>query len=188
MCGWKNQYEEMIEQYCSENHVDHFLWQDQYNFDRIESNFETFERELLEGSFAKNKETKMVKEEEEEEEYDDEDVDSVDNGSDAVSLLSLLKQAGVHHVEEDDGRDLPVYCDDKSKLERASEFFISQILTRRIKNSFKDDVENGVERIVLPFNGVLITLNHVNSRCFKEILKWDEVAVPEEECFYFCFL
>ena len=183
MCGWKNQYEEMIEQYCTDNHVDHFLWEDQYNFNQIESNFEIFERELLEGSFAKDKDEKII-ESDNDEEYDDDD-DSVNNDENPTkerALFNIFKQAGVHHIEEDDGRELPKYCDDEEKVERATEFFILQILNNRIKNSFRDDVENGEENVVLAFNGILLTLNHVNSRCFREILKWNREKVPIEDC------
>lgn len=171
MCGWRRVYEEMIASYKEKYGVNHFLWEPQYNFDQIESNFETFEKDLLQGNLMKNPSEEVIESDSEEEES----VLETDN-----QLYQILHQAGVKHIEVDDGRDLPYYGDEK-KVKEATYFFINQILKGRINNTMKHDVENGEENVVLSVNHLLLTLNRANSRCFKEILKWGEMRVEKEE-------
>lgn len=178
MSGWRSIYEEMIEQYKKDNHVDEFLWESQYNFNQIESNLKDFEKQLEEDDLHENEENVIVSDSDSDSE-DEESISQTEN-----EFFNILHRAGVKNIELDDGRDLPSYCNDEEKEKSAAYFFMKQIVNHRINNSMKHDVRSNdpsesTENVVLRCNGVLLTLNQANSRCYREIMKWGEWTVNE---------
>lgn len=180
MCGWRSEFEDLLATYKTANHVEQFLWFDQYNFDAIENNFKAFEASLLEGEKEEDEMNVDSDESSEEELVQDPDQDG------EVPLWLYCKQFHIKHVMLDDGRALPVYHSDPEVVLQATVFFIRQLFTRRIVNSMKDDVPGGEENVILRYNGILLTLNQANSRCFKEILKWNFKTMDESHFLYFC--
>ena len=178
MSGWRSLYEEMISHYKKENNVDEFLWETQYNFNQIESNLKVFEKQIEEGDLYEKEESLVVSD-------SDSDSDSEESVSQTDNeFFAIMKRAGVKSIELDDGRELPSYCNDEEKEKSATFFFIKQIVNHRINNSMKHDVRSNdpsesTENVVLRFNGVLLTLNQANSRCYREIMKWGEWTVNE---------
>lgn len=173
MSGWRGEFEELLENYKTAHHVEEFLWANQYNFENIESNLQSFEESLLED---KSEEEIDV---DSEDENDDNSVVESDN-----ELFNRLHYLGMKHIEIDDGRELPVYDSDEEKIKTITIYFINKIACRAIVNSMKDDVP-GQENIVLRFNGILLTLNQANSRCFRECLRWG-VSTDNEELWNVC--
>ena len=167
MSGWKQDYEDLIANYKAKFQIDQFLWEEEYNFGTIQSNLEKFENSLL----HKNNESKSNdnQQESESEEEDDNSILETEN-----QLFQFLQHVGVRGIEIDDGRVLPVYHVNEEKVLQTSYYFVEQFLKGRINNTMKVDVENGEEHVIIRVKGVLITLNQPNSRCFREILKWEE--------------
>ena len=167
MSGWRQEFEELLENYKTVHHVEEFLWAEQYNFEKIEWNLKSFEESLLK--------------DEPEEEID---VDSEDGSVESSlvesdnPLFNRLRYLGMKHIEIDDGRELPEYDPDEEKMNTIASYFMSKIACNDIVNSMKDDVP-GKENIVLRLGGVLLTLNQANSRCFRELLKWGVMTVDE---------
>ena len=165
LCGWKEDYEALLQAYKAEHGVARIVWEDTYNFDRIEDHLWEYEKELQAGtpmqadsdSSEEEKEEAVTEEKEEEED----------------SFLSFLRSSPYlqHCVARDDGRTLPQYGENAEDVEVATQYFFREILKGRVNNSFVKDVGTG-ERVVLRLRGVLLTLNSANSRCFKELLKW----------------
>ena len=153
LCGWREDYETMIEVYKAQHHIQHILWEDTYNFDRIEDHLWSFERD-----FQKQKD----------DEDDDEDAPQKEEEV-------AIEEGG------DDGRVLPEYSTDKECVARATTYFVKHISRGKVNNSFVSDPGNSSDRIVIRFENVLLTLNSVNSRCFRELLKW----TPKEYSDYY---
>ena len=174
LCGWREDYETMIEVYKAQHHIQHILWEDTYNFDRIEDHLWSFERD-----FQKQKDD----EDDDEDTPQKEEEVTIEEGGDDGSLFGYLRMNPFlrHCVQRDDGRVLPEYSTDKECVARATTYFVKHISRGKVNNSFVSDPGNSSDRIVVRFENVLLTLNSVNSRCFRELLKW----TPKEYSDYY---
>ena len=166
LCGWKEDYETLLQAYKAEHDVTRIVWEDTYNFDRIEDHLWEYEKELQAG-------TPMQADSDSSEEEEEEAMTEEAKEEEEDSFLSFLRSSPyLHHcVARDDGRTLPQYGENAEDVEVATQYFFREILKGRVNNSFVKDVGTG-ERVVLRLRGVLLTLNSANSRCFKELLKW----------------
>lgn len=177
LCGWREDYETMIEVYKAQRHIQYILWEDTYNFDRIEDHLWSFEKD-----FQKQKDD----EEDDEDASQKEEEVTIEEDGDDGSLFGYLRMNPFlrHCVQRDDGRVLPEYSTDKECVARATTYFVKHISTGKVNNSFVSDPGNSSDRIVIRFESVLLTLNSVNSRCFRELLKW----TPKEysDYYYIC--
>lgn len=80
----------------------------------------------------------------------------------------------------DDGSELETYGLSEEDLESIAEYFVTQIRDMNILNHI-DEGENRDEHIVLRWNNVLVELNDVNSRCFREMIKWKKQMVSKDD-------
>lgn len=176
LCGWKEDYQTLLQAYKAEHGVARIQWEDTYDFDRIEEHLEEYEKEVQAGPPARASSEateEEVKEEEPKEEQPKEEVKEKESEEEDGSFLSFLRGSPYlrHCIQRDDHRELPQYSENAEDVEVASQYFFREILKGRVNNSFVKDVGTG-ERVVLRLRGVLLTLNSANSRCFRELLKW----------------
>ena len=84
----------------------------------------------------------------------------------------------------DDGSELETYGMSQEDLDSIAEYFVTQIREMSILNHIEES-ENRSEHIVLRWNNILVELNDVNSRCFREMIKWKKQKVNKDDMISF---
>lgn len=84
----------------------------------------------------------------------------------------------------DDGSELETYGMSQEDLDSIAEYFVTQIREMSILNHIEES-ENRSEHIVLRWNHMLVELNDVNSRCFREMIKWKKQKVDKDDMIFF---
>lgn len=167
--GLRDRYEQILAKYKAQYQVDRFLWEETYTFDKIEHNLDLFESSLSQPEST---------EEEAVEDIEEEQI-SPQSPSASPFLLSLWISPYLWScVQEDDGRDVEDFGAPPEIVEAASNYFLRQIYNGNVVNSFKN--EKNDSHVVLRIKDVLLTLNEINSRCFREIIKWKEEVINPE--------
>lgn len=167
----------MLSVYKHEHNTMTLAWEPKYNFDTLEANLAEFEEELKSG----RRETV-------ERDSDDVEKEVVVNpedeseSEDTSSLFYVLSHhASMRHcVLRDDKRELETFDVDPEYVQQAINYFVSQIWRGSISNVFQP-MEDRSQHLIVRFEDVLVELNQPNSRCFREILKWQYHLVKDEE-------
>ena len=102
------------------------------------------------------------------------DHDSGEPSSPSSSLYAFLHRQRFirHYILPNDNRLLETFDADEQLIEEATMYFVVQIWKGEINNATQPN-EDPSEQLIVREKDCLIKLNQANSRCFREILKWD---------------
>ena len=84
----------------------------------------------------------------------------------------------------DDGVELDTYGVPEEELRAITEYFVAQIHEGNILNHIEEN-ENREDHIILRYQTILVELNDVNSRCFREMIKWKKQVVNKDDMISF---
>ncbi|KAK8793203.1 hypothetical protein WA588_005142, partial [Blastocystis sp. NMH] len=102
------------------------------------------------------------------------DHDSGEPSSPSSSLYAFLHRQRFirHYILPNDNRLLETFDADEQLIEEATMYFVVQIWKGEINNATQPN-EDPSEQLIVREKDCLIKLNQANSRCFREILKWE---------------
>lgn len=200
LCGWQVEFQGLLNAYCRD-HQSSFQWSSQYNFEKVEENMNEFVAELQKkvNKAMNNDPTNNENEEEEEEDPvesmlrriqqvmeeesdddddgdgdddNDDDDDNNDNSNHGLSYRSLIRHRLLRGcILRDDGRSIEVESTDSNYVQNANMYYLMMISRGEI-NNFMNGNEDDSQLVHIRIGNALLVLNEVNSRCYREMMKW----------------